>query len=318
MKITLDEAVALIRSMEDVLLLTHQSPDGDTLGSASALCRALLALGKRARVVCSDGIPEKYDYLFRGLPAEEFEPKTVVAVDIADPQLLGKALSVYAGRVKLCIDHHPSNTLYAEHTLLNGLSSATAELVYSIVKELRVEITSDMADGIYTGIATDTGCFKFTNTTPWTHTVAAEMMERGADYGEINRLMFDTVTKERLTIERMALDTLELHFDGRCAILYITRAMRESSGAADCDLEGITSLPRKIKGVEIGITVREKEPGKYKISVRTRESIDASRFCGLFGGGGHARAAGCQASGSYEELRARLLREAELALGGSC
>ena len=144
------------------------------------------------------------------------------------------------------------------------------------------------------------------------------MMERGADYGEINRLMFDTVTKERLTIERMALDTLELHFDGRCAILYITRAMRESSGAADCDLEGITSLPRKIKGVEIGITVREKELGKYKISVRTRESIDASRFCALFGGGGHARAAGCQASGSYEELHARLLREAELALGSSC
>lgn len=318
MKITLDEAVELIRSMEDVLLLTHQSPDGDTLGSATALCRALLALGKRARVACSDEIPEKYDYLFRGLPREDFEPKTVVAVDIADPQLLGKKLSVYAGRVKLCIDHHPSNTLYAEHTLLNGLASATAELIYSIVKKLGVEITADMADGIYTGIATDTGCFKFTNTTPWTHTVAAEMMECGADYGEINRLMFDTVTRERLAIERMALDTLELHFNGRCAILYITRSMCESSGAADCDLEGITSLPRKIRGVEIGITVREKEPGKYKISVRTRENIDASLFCGLFGGGGHARAAGFQASGNYEELHARLLHEAEKALEGVC
>ena len=153
-------------------------------------------------------------------------------------------------------------------------------------------MTKVMADCLYTGISTDTGCFKFTNTTPRTHRIAAELMEQGADFVGFNEVLFESKSQQRLAIERIALSHLEYHFDNRCALMYVTREEIERTGVENSDLEGITSIPRMIEGVVVGITMRQLESGSYKVSVRTSGNIDACKICAALGGGGHIRAAG--------------------------
>ena len=305
-----DRAVSLLREADRVLILTHQYPDGDTLGSGFALCRALLALGKTVRVECADPIPEKYAYMMEGLAPLDFEPAFVCAVDVADTHLLG-SLSVYANRVDLCIDHHGSNVEYARELLLDAGCSATAMLIADIIRGLGVEIDRAMAECIYTGIATDTGCFKYSNTTPQTHRLAADMMERGIAYDIINRAMFDIKTRERIELERQALDTVTFYYEGRCAIMTISEEMVRRSGATDNDMEGLAPIPRQIEGVWVGVTLREKSGGAYKVSVRTGNHADASAICARLGGGGHVRAAGCSLDGPADQAVRRILAAIE-------
>jgi len=301
------QAVEFLSAAQDVLILTHSSPDGDTLGSAYALCRALQLLGKRARVECSDPIDKKYQFLQNNILSQEFAPQTVVAVDIADPRLLGDRLSVYADKVDLSIDHHCRRNLFARQTLVEPGAAAAAEIVLRVIEGLGVPPDRDIAACVYTAIATDTGCFKYSNTTAQSHRIAAKMMEQGIDFAAINREMFETKTLSRLELERLALERLEFFFDARCALICITREMRQSSGASDADMEGITGLPRQIEGVLAGVTMRERDDGIIRISVRTRDGVDASRICAQMGGGGHKNAAGCQAEDGIESAKARIV-----------
>lgn len=292
--VTVEEAAALLRGQDQILILTHRSPDGDTLGSGFALLRALLSCGKRARLLCSDPIPAKYEYLRRGLSDADFAPAFVVAVDIADEKLLGAPLEAqYAGRIDLCVDHHLSNTGYAKALLLRECA-ATCELIEPLVRALGCRVTPAIADCIYTGLSTDTGCFRYSNVTPETFELAAEMLRAGADFDNINRVMFETRTKTYLKLEALVLASLELHFGGRCAAVTITQEMFRESGSNETECDGIASLPRKIEGVEVGLTLRERADGSFKVSVRTYAPYDASAVCAALGGGGHARAAGCE------------------------
>ena len=279
-------------------ILCHRSPDGDTLGSAFALCLALRKLGKKAKVLCADTIPSKYSYL--PYCDEQFEEKAVIAVDVADPKLLGALEADYGSRVDLCIDHHPSNKLYAKMTLLDGEAAATAQIIYRVVCALSVEIDKDIANCIYTGLSTDTGCFRYPSTQPETHKIAAEMMEKGAEAGMINRLMFETKSRGRLAIERAVFKNMQFFCDDRCAVVYVTRDLIEKNGIADDELDGIAALTRQIEGVEAGVFLKEVENG-YKASVRTGDAVDASAVCKHFGGGGHFRAAGCTIELSLED-----------------
>ena len=203
--LTLEEACDVLRRQDRWLILTHQYPDGDTIGSAFALARALRALGKKVRVRCADPIPDKYDYITEGIVWDDVEPDCgVCAVDVADPRLLGAALSDWADRVDLCIDHHASNTGYARQLLLRDYAAA-AMLVFEVIRGLGVTVDPAIAECLYTGIATDTGCFKYSNTDPLTHRMAADLMEAGIRTAQINRAMFDTKSRTRIELERMAL-----------------------------------------------------------------------------------------------------------------
>mgnify|MGYP004646918905 FL=1 len=291
-------AALLLRDAEDIHILTHTFPDGDTLGCGFGLCRALRALGKRAQVLCADPIPEKYGYML--LPEQNFKPAFLCAVDVADPQLLG-SYAPLAASVALAIDHHPSQTGYAGHLLLRSDYGAAAMAVLEVIDALGVPVDADMAACLYTGIATDTGCFKYSNTTPKTHLMAARLMECGAPADAINREMFDMKSRARLEIERQALAGIRFAFGDRCAVMTITRKMISDAGAAEGDLEGLAPLPRQIEGVWVGVTMREKEDGRYKVSLRTGTHVDASKICARLGGGGHVCAAGCTVSGSAQE-----------------
>ena len=288
--LTKTEAAEKLLALEDVLILCHRNPDGDTLGSGFALARALLNKGRRARVFCHDAVPEKFAYMVPEMP--DFEPKTVISVDVADFALFGERTEAQIARygpVALAIDHHPSHRPFAEELYLEGDSASCCEIIWGLLKERKDEWQLDaaIASCLYTGVATDTGCFKFSNTSPRTHRTAAELMELGADYVSINKVMFDTKTFEDLKLERLALDRLWMSADGK------------------------TALPRKIEGVEVGITLKQRGESEFKVSVRTGETTSASDICAHFGGGGHARAAGCQFEGlSPEEIREKMVKAA--------
>lgn len=303
--ISASAAASFLERSDKFVILTHASPDGDTLGSAYALADALCALNKRVFVVCPDKIPEKFGYLIKEY--EAFEPETVVAVDIADEKLLGSLYDRYSGRVALCIDHHSSNTKYAEMLYLEADAAAACECIYNVTNELGTVITPYMASCLYTGIATDTGCFKFSNTTPRSHRYAAELIEKGADYGEINRVMFEVKSRGRIAMERKVLENIEFYYGGRCAVITVTRDMIKETGCPLGDLDGVTAMSRQIEGVQIGVTIKEKPDGKYKVSLRTFEPYNAADICAVFGGGGHIRAAGCEFSCDIESAKRQLL-----------
>lgn len=305
--ITLDEAAQLLLKKDDILILTHRFPDGDTLGSGYGLCLALQSKGKNAMVSCSDPIPEKYGYFTSKPKRQEFEPKFIVSTDIADTQLLGDKLSVYSDRIDLCIDHHGSNTHFAKKWYVDAGAAATTQIIAKIIKLMNAEITPDIANCIYTGLSTDTGCFRYTNATAETYRTAADMIEHGADAAAINRIMFDTKSRARLEIERRVLDSMEFFANGKCAVAYATLKMISDSKARDSDMEGIAAMARQVEGVMVGVTVREQPDNKYKISLRTVDGLDASKICAYFGGGGHKAAAGCTLSGTLDEVKKKIV-----------
>ena len=198
--------------------------------------------------------------------------------------------------------------------LLDGEAAATAELMYDMFSEMGAPITPLVADCLYTGLSTDTGCFKFTNTTARTHLVAAKLMEAGANTVKLNSLLFESKSRSRIELERFALENLEYYFEGRCALICLTREQIEASGVEPSELEGITAIPRMIEGVEVGLTLRQQPSGSYKASIRTVVGVDASAIAAHLGGGGHKQAAGCEILGSTDNAKAALLSEVEKAL----
>ena len=293
--LTRHQAAQMLASFDRVLILCHRNPDGDTLGSGFGLCRALLRQGKKARVFCNDPIPDKFGYMIP--KQEDFVPLHVVSVDVADPALLGpntEKLLASLPPVELSIDHHPTHKQFAENLYLEADSASCCEIVCELLREMGWEIDQGIADCLYTGLSTDTGCFRFSNTSPRTHRIAAEMIEMGADHTRINKVMFDTVTFAELELEQLALEKMWMSDDHKIAVLTITTDMLRQTGVSETQLDRITALTRKISGVEVGITIKQRGENDFKVSVRTAETISASDICANFGGGGHARAAGCQ------------------------
>lgn len=303
MIIDLIAAVEFLKNNDEYLILTHAHPDGDTLGCAFALCEALLSFGKKAAVRCSDPIPSKYGYM--GATGEgDVDFKKVIAVDVADTKLLGKDFEKsYGDRIDLCIDHHGSNRLYADKTLLDPTAAAACEIILAVIRELGVNVTKTIANNIFTGLSTDSGCFRYSNVTPRTLRMAADMIEAGAEHTKINTAMFETKTRTYVALERLALESMKMYLDERCAFITITQDMFKESGSDESEVDAIAAIPRQIEGVLVGVTMREKADGTFKVSMRSHEGVDVSAICAMLGGGGHPRAAGCTVSGDVQTAR---------------
>lgn len=312
MKITIDAVSDLLKSMDDVLILAHENPDGDAVGSACALCRAMLKLGKNARVSI-ERVSNKLSYLLSDVPTGNFDYKYVVAVDTADNNILGVLNTSVTknSKIDLCIDHHFSNVLYAEKTYLDEKAAGACEAIYDILKYMNIEIDKDIAECLYVGISTDTGCFRFGNTTSKTLRTAAALIDLGVNNADVNRLQFETKSKEYAKLEQMAISSMNTYFSGKCAVLPITYDMFIKSGADDSDTSALASLPRQIEGVLIGVTMKEKVKGTFRISVRTNPPADASAIAGMLGGGGHKLAAGCSFEGKLNDALKAVLKCAE-------
>lgn len=302
---------------DNYYILTHKSPDGDTLGAGFGLCAYLRSMGKKANVLNSENFPVRYNFLYDGYYVQEFEPESIIAVDIADTQLLGSHLAQYAqdGMIDVCIDHHISNKYFAKQSYVDGKASAACLILYSFFRYAGRPISNHIAKCLYTGIATDTGCFKYENTIPEAHLAAAELMGYDIDFPVINRRMFDVKSKGRMAAEIMVTQQMEYFFEDKCAMIVLTTEMMDSCGVEPAEFEGMASIPLATEGVMIGITVKQRHEDVYKLSVRTTEELDASAFCRNFGGGGHIRAAGCEIQGNLEQVKRKVLEAVKELLG---
>lgn len=311
--VNVKEAAALLERMDDILIVTHRSPDGDTLGSGFALWAGLLRLGRRVRVICPNEIPKMYDYLsgvhdelYKGDESVQFSH--VVSVDTATPALMGRLREKYESVVDLSIDHHGSNSFYAKSTLVEPDFASCAEVVYEVLCRLGVDIDVYIASALYTGISTDTGCYKYQNTTANSHAVTSKLIEKGIDLAFLNRVLFDTRSRAELSLERAALDTLEFFYHDKIAMMTVSDDMMRLAGATEQDISGITPLPCSVEGVEAGITLRELPNGNVKGSVRSARVVDASKVAEQFGGGGHHGAAGFECSGDLLDIKTLAVR----------
>ncbi|MBR3760115.1 MAG: DHH family phosphoesterase [Ruminococcus sp.] len=316
MYIGFSEAEEFLRNCEDAVIITHRNPDGDCIGAGFGLQDILSQLGIRSKVVCSDDFPQRYAFMTsRGNQYVDFEPKTIIAVDIADVKLMGDYERIYGDKVQFCIDHHISNKNYAEKTLLQAEAAAACEIIYALAKFMGVEITKHCATCLYTGIATDSGCFKYDCTTPRAHEIAAEMMRNyDINFARINRYMFDVKSRGRLMLESRLSELMEENLDGRLVIVAVTQDMMNKMGVSMEELEGFAPLTIQLENTEVGILMREREDGVFKCSFRSANDVNVSEICQTIGGGGHAKAAGCTLEGTLEDAKKILIEAVRKAL----
>ena len=305
---TIQETAAWLKDHDCYLILTHKRPDGDTIGSAAALCRGLRNMGKTAHICPGTGETHLFTPYLEGLLApEDYQPDTVVSVDIAAKGLFTQAGQPCLERgIDLAIDHHPSQEFFAKETCLDAGRAACGEIVYEILKELG-QITAEIALPLYVAVSTDCGCFQYGNTTADTHRVAAALMDTGLDVFPLNKRHFRTKTWARLQVERLIAERMHRYGEGKIAVAPVSLSLLDEAGATEEDMEDIAAFLGQIEGVETSITIRELKEGGCKLSVRTSGGLNATQVCAILGGGGHAAAAGCTVNGTMEQAEQAIL-----------
>lgn len=305
--LTVEQTAALLRTFDDVLILTHVRPDGDTVGCAAALCAGLRALGKAAYLLPNPELTKTTAPYFAPYAAPEgFVPSFVVSTDVATVNLLPENARGYIGRIDLAIDHHPSFEHFGKANIVRPEAAACGELIYDILARLG-PVTAEMALPLYVAVSTDTGCFAYANTTAYTHAVAAALLRTGIDYRTVNKVFFRTKSRRRMQLEGAMLSNCEFYDNDRVAILSVPISLMERVGADESDAEDLSALGGQMEGVDCAVTMRELRPDVWKMSVRTGERVNATEVCRLLGGGGHAAAAGCTVEAPWPEAKAAIL-----------
>ena len=233
-KITIEAAAEFLLEHDRYTILSHANPDGDTAGCACGLCIALRSIGKKANVRCAEPFSERFGFMTAAVPDEEFEEETVISVDVADRLLLGELDGQYGGRVELAIDHHLSHVCFEKRLLNEPTAAACAQTVFKVIKAMKIPLNKDIAACLYTAVATDSGCFKFSSVTPETHRIAAELLEFDFGFAQLNYVLFDLKTRERLALEERIYREMEYYFDGKCA--EIPDIISECDKAGNSDL----------------------------------------------------------------------------------
>lgn len=304
---TVNECALWLQSHDNYCILTHRRPDGDTAGSAAALCRALRSIGKCASILENPELSERFDDLHLGLTKPQSEEgDTVISVDVASPGMLPHAFEHLSEQTLLRIDHHGSATSFTPYELVHSEVGACAEIIYDLLCEMRIPLTPEIADALYVGTATDTGCFRFANTTGHTFAVAAACADAGAQVYALNQKLFETNTLSKLRIQAWIVEHMHLFDGGRMAIIAIPREVELELGVTDDDMDNISSFPRTVSGVCMAATLRQTKDGETKLSLRAIPGWDAAAVCEHFGGGGHKGAAGAATSMPLEQVAREL------------
>ena len=293
-------------SHENILILTHKNPDGDTMGSAAALCSALQRGGRTAWLYPNPQVSDKLrPFVEKYFAPAGYKYKYVVAVDIATEGLLPKG---YEGLVNLCIDHHPTNSHYAGAELVKAEKSACAEAVMELILNINTDITPEEATLLNIGLSTDTGCFQYANTNAATLRAGAELLRLGADNKLVNLVFFRKVSRARLLLESMIYAGMGYFRDGKITVATVTLDMMAKAGATEDDCDDLAGLAGRAEESVVSITIKEQADGNCKISVRSNPEVSSSQICAVFGGGGHDMAAGCTIMGTPEKARELLLQ----------
>ena len=291
--LTRNETARFLLEHDNYLILSHRRPDGDTTGSSAALCLGLRQLGKTAFVLENKEVSPRFRWLHKGLTKAKPEGnETVVSTDVASPSLLPENAESLLGSIALRIDHHGSATSFTDAELVDPHSASCAELVLDVLNLMGVKPEKAIAEAVYVGTSTDTGCFRYANTTAHTFETAAMCAAAGAEIYELNQELFETNTLARLKMQGWIVDHMKMLSDGKMAICAIPRGIEDELGVTPDDMDNISSLPRTVAGVCVAATLRETVEGDTKLSVRAVPGFDASKVTEKFGGGGHKGAAG--------------------------
>ncbi|WP_067931340.1 DHH family phosphoesterase [Alicyclobacillus kakegawensis] len=296
----LQQVAEVIAKRDDWLIVTHERPDGDALGSAFAMAEMLSSLGKSWRLLVAEPMPRRFSYLPGFAKAQVAGERTdrqfqqVIALDCAD-QGRYEGVSAYIADEALVvnIDHHQTNPRYGAANYVDPQAAATCELLYHVARQLGLPLSEALATCLYTGLLTDTGGFSLPNTTREVHEIAAELLASGVQPYDVAEPALESRTWPQMRLLQSALANLRLQEDGRLATLYVTRAMLAEAGADDDDAEGLVGFARSVDTVEVGMLFRETPDGKVKVSLRSKRRVDVAKIAQEFGGGGHVRAAGC-------------------------
>ncbi len=304
-----------IKEAKSIAIASHVSPDGDNLGSSLGLYLGLKKIKKDVKVLKVDKIPEKYLFLPAVDQIEEaesnYKPDLFIALDCADEDRLhiNKDLA-RSSKMLINLDHHISNTMYGDLNLIEKDSSSTGELVYKLMVELGIEIDDEIASCIYTAISSDTGSFKYSNTSGRTHKIVSELYKTGFNPGEINIKLYQNQTMEQTKLFSHAMSGLETYFQAKVGLIVVSQEMLKKTGAKMEDTEGLVEQVRDIKGIELAILLKEKEDC-IKVSTRSKAYFNASDLCAYFNGGGHKRAAGCTIYKSMQDAKDEILEKVE-------
>jgi len=296
-----------LRKASSIVILPHTNADGDALGAAVALALALRKMGKTADVLTEEEVPGTLDFLpglefVNNSSAEKYD--VALNIDNGDITRLGARGHYYDNaNVRLSIDHHSTNKVEADISYVDIKSAATGEIVYDLITQyLEVDIDKDIALCLYTAIVTDTGCFRYTNTTWRTLQIGSELLRYGIDFSVVIKKAFETISYEKLELIKKTITSLRLYEDGKIAVTYLTnRDIMELPANMD-DFEGLVNFGRNLEGVEVSIFLREERPGHFKGSLRSNSYADVSAIAEKFNGGGHKRAAGLNIDGELENV----------------
>lgn len=309
---TLDDILEQINKAEKIVILTHENPDGDAMGSSLAMYHALKIYGKNPDLI----IPE-HSKVFNCLPGiDEIKTETgvehydlAISLDCASMKMLnGFAKYFENAKTKVCIDHHSTNTMFGDYNYVNPDAPACAQILLVILEYFGIEITKKIGTCILAGIITDTGGFKYQGVTAETFEFVAWLLNKGVNVPKVYRQVLQNKTKANFELHRIANNRIEFLADGKVAYTYITKEDEESVYAESGDHEGIVEIGRDVEGVEVSIFIRQTEKG-CKISLRSNDYVNVSDACIVFGGGGHARAAGCTMQGTIEQAKEKVLKE---------
>lgn len=320
-RLELGETVDILLEKKNTLILCHARPDCDTIGSGVALKMLLMAAGMKAHCICMNEIPHRLEFLptlqSSFLPEnipQDMDFERVISVDTASPAQLGDLAQDYLDRVELMIDHHGKGSQYADGYIRPD-AAATGEMIFDISREMLRrgavrEITKDIDICLYSAISSDTGCFRFSSVTPRTHCIAAELLMSGIDAGEINHLLYDSKPFVQLKAEQLGFEHMKLFSEGKIAIIEFPYELKAKNGIEDQYMETLVDVARSVEGVCVAVVIRQpRDAGIFRCSMRSSCDVDVSRICGVFGGGGHVKAAGCTIEADSIETASRLVIE---------
>ncbi|OPZ89844.1 MAG: Bifunctional oligoribonuclease and PAP phosphatase NrnA [Firmicutes bacterium ADurb.Bin419] len=298
-----------VNEADSIAILPHVSVDGDGLGSSLALALALEKIGKKSMVYIEEEIPSTYGFL----PGKEYVEvyksnfqkfNLVIALDTGDLERLGKRVDIFnSTALTVNIDHHTTNTEFASINHVNSTAAAVGEMVYELIKSMGVSVDKNIATCLYVAIATDTGGFKYSNTTPITHQITADLINNGANVSMISQLVFETVPLKKVKLMGLAIDSIEIFEEGKVAFITITDDMLKKAGADDEDSDGLVNIARNINGVEVAVLIKQRSDNEFKINFRSQSYVDVSAIANKYSGGGHKKAAGCTIKGNMEEIK---------------
>lgn len=310
---TLDEILKEIEKAETFVVLAHENPDGDAVGSALGVCTFLKELGKTDIDVLFKEYPETFNFLANSDMIKQestFERYDMaIVVDCPNSDRVSKEYRKFIENAKIIVqfDHHLRNSMFGDYNVVNPVAPACSQILVSALEYLKIDISKDVATCLLAGIITDTGGFRFNSTTAETFEFAAWCLSKGINVAKVYKEAMMTKTITQFKAEKLALDRLEFFNDDKITFTYITKQDIDELGIKSGELDGIAGVGITIKDVEVAIFAREKDDG-FKISFRSN-NIDVSDICMLFGGGGHKLAAGCQIDSSIEEVRKAVVEE---------